>query len=264
MSASHINPTPGAWKRPGPGVEPLHPRRVLASLRTLFLSEEPSASAPPIAHQPGTGVEPPAPGAHSGDPLAALRSFGFIDVTGFTALCDREGEHAAIASLTHFRALVRAVAVRRGVRVAKWLGDGVMLVGTEPGPILATVAEVVVRARAEGLETHAGVAAGPVLLFEGDDYIGRPVNLAARLCEAAEAGEILAAGLEEALPEWMRVAGRVTVRVNGVGDIDGILRVAVRSGVVASLAAPATVMPAGPPDGSWDDPPHDPAHDPAA
>ena len=36
-----------------------------------------------------------------------------------------------------------------------------------------------------------GVAAGRVILFEGDDYIGRPVNLAARLCDEAEPHQLL-------------------------------------------------------------------------
>jgi adenylate cyclase len=33
-----------------------------------------------------------------------------------------------------------------------------------------------------------------VILFEGDDYIGGPVNLASRLSDVASPGEILASG----------------------------------------------------------------------
>jgi class 3 adenylate cyclase len=36
-----------------------------------------------------------------------------------------------------------------------------------------------------------------VLVFEGDDYIGRTVNLAARLCDEARPGELLVATAEE-------------------------------------------------------------------
>jgi adenylate cyclase len=136
---------------------------------------------------------------------------------------------------------VREVAARRGVRAAKWLGDGVMLVGTEPGPLVATVAELVARFESAGLDTHAGVAGGPVLLFEGDDYIGRPVNLAARLCEAAEANEILAVGVTGVLPSWVTVAGEVTVRVAGVGDVPDVARLGVADEVSTLLrrATPA-------------------------
>ena len=43
----------------------------------------------------------------------------------------------------------------------------------------------------EPLPLRGGVAAGRVILFEGDDYIGRPVNLAARLCDEAEPHQLL-------------------------------------------------------------------------
>jgi class 3 adenylate cyclase len=42
------------------------------------------------------------------------------------------------------------------------------------------------------LALRAGIAAGPVILFEGDDYIGQPVNLASRLCDLAHPHEVLA------------------------------------------------------------------------
>ena len=143
----------------------------------------------------GTGVEPPVPSERTGEPIAVTRTFAFVDITGFTEFCDQHGDQAAIALLTRFRGLVRDIAARRGVRVAKWLGDGAMLVGVEEGPLVATVAELVLRSQADGIDTHAGLASGTVLLFEGDDYVGRPANLAARLCDAAEPGEILAHSL---------------------------------------------------------------------
>ena len=94
-----------------------------------------------------------------------------------------------------------------------------MLVGTEPGPVVAAVAELLLRFQDDPFEIHAGVAAGVVLLFEGDDYIGRPVNLAARLCEAAAPGELLAVGLDDDIPDWVERVGSVTVRAVGIGDV---------------------------------------------
>ena len=81
----------------------------------------------------------------------------------------------------------------RGVRVAKWLGDGAMLVSTEPRPLLDAVVrmELALDARGCALPLRAGMAAGRVILFEGDDYIGRAVNLAARLCDEAEPHQLL-------------------------------------------------------------------------
>ena len=42
------------------------------------------------------------------------------------------------------------------------------------------------------LPLRIGIAAGKVIIFEGDDFIGMPINLASRLCDAAAPGEILA------------------------------------------------------------------------
>ena len=45
-----------------------------------------------------------------------------------------------------------------------------------------------------------GIATGRALLFEGDDYIGSAVNLAARLCDAAGPGEVLDPGRADPRP----------------------------------------------------------------
>jgi adenylate cyclase len=165
----------------------------------------------------------PHPGDVLGVPMAVDYTFGFLDISGFTAYCEKEGEHAAIELLTRFRSLTRDVAVRRGVRVAKWLGDGVMLVAADQGPVVATVAEVIVRCDAAGLHTHAGLGRGPVLLFEGDDYVGRPVNLAARLCDAAALGEMLSCGLSDALPTWIDADPGVPLALGGIGVVDNVV-----------------------------------------
>jgi class 3 adenylate cyclase len=39
---------------------------------------------------------------------------------------------------------------------------------------------------------RAGLAYGPVVMFEGDDYTGGSVNLASRLCDRAQPHELLA------------------------------------------------------------------------
>lgn len=169
----------------------------------------------------GTGIEPPVPEWVELN-QSLFRCFGFIDVCGFTSFTDKYGAQASIEVLQRFRSACRDVTARRGARVCKWLGDGVMLVGVDPGPVIATLAELLLRFGDDPFDIHAGVAAGPVLLFEGDDYIGRPVNLAARLCEAAEHRELLAVGLDEHIPEWVDVVGSVTVRALGIGDVGNV------------------------------------------
>lgn len=120
------------------------------------------------------------------------RTFAFVDVSAFTAYTDREGDAAAVEQLETIRASIRRLASVYGVRIAKWLGDGAMLVGTEAEPTIEAVVAMVQANRPSDLPLRAGLASGDVILFEGDDYIGQAVNLAARLSELAGPGEILA------------------------------------------------------------------------
>jgi class 3 adenylate cyclase len=55
-----------------------------------------------------------------------------------------------------------------------------------------------------------------VILFEGDDHIGSSVNLAARLCDAAGAHQVLATPeVAAAAPEWADVTPVGWVTVHG-------------------------------------------------
>src|SRR5690349_2027290 len=115
------------------------------------------------------------------------RYFAFVDLCGFTRFTDAHGDEQAVNVLTRFRAAVREIASDHGVRVAKWLGDGAMFVSTDPRLLVEGVCDLARRSDDLdiGLPLRAGVAGGEVILFEGDDYIGGDVNLAARLCDAA-------------------------------------------------------------------------------
>jgi adenylate cyclase len=137
--------------------------------------------------------------------MRVARSFTFLDLCGFTRFTSEQGDDRATAVLGEFRGWVRAIASRRGVRVAKWLGDGAMIVAVEPEPMVAAVLEIEARVDEGGspLPIRAGLATGAVILFEGDDYIGTPVNLAARLCDAAGPRQVLAVPeLVPAVPAW--------------------------------------------------------------
>ena len=121
------------------------------------------------------------------------RTFGFVDVSGFTAYTDTHGDASDVELLERIRGRIRRLASIHGVRIAKWLGDGAMLVSVEPeNAIEAVVAMVEINRDEELMPLRAGVASGGVILFEGADHIGTAVNLAARLCDMAGPGEILA------------------------------------------------------------------------
>jgi adenylate cyclase len=140
--------------------------------------------------------------------MRVTRTFGFIDVSGFTALTQLEGDERAVDVLTAVRSLLRDICSRRGVRIAKWLGDGVMLVCVETRPLLETVLEMhhivdTVSGPVETVSIRSGITSGEVILMEGDDYIGHCVNVAARLCDLASAGEALAdPSVMHCLPSW--------------------------------------------------------------
>jgi class 3 adenylate cyclase len=122
------------------------------------------------------------------------RWFAFVDLAGFTSFGDEHGDDESVRVLTAFRAAARSVATDYGVRIAKWLGDGCMLVSVAPDQLVAAVCtlEGMVDEMELPLQIHAGVSGGPVILLEGDDYTGGPVNLASRLMDAALPHEILA------------------------------------------------------------------------
>ena len=206
---------------------------------TLVASDGLGTAAPgtvgtaPAVH----GAEPPQELAETIEPLE--RAFAFVDLCGFTKFIATHGEHAAVDAIARFRSLVRELGMRRGVRVAKWLGDGAMLIGVEVPPTIATAVEIIGRYDGRTLGLRGGVAHGKVLMIDGDDYIGRPTNLAARLCQAAQPGELLAVGYSATtLPAWVKVLGTRRVNLPGLGRM-GVQRL----GLVPDLELPTLASP---------------------
>lgn len=147
------------------------------------------------------------------------RAFAFVDLCGFTDYVDEHGDGAAVNELQILRSIVREVTPLFGVRVEKWLGDGVMLVCVEAEPLVGAAMAIELRHARDGtLPLRGGIASGDVLLLEGDDYIGRSVNLASRLCDLADPGQLLAATDELELPEWVIAEAREPVAVKGIAE----------------------------------------------
>lgn len=212
------------------------PADVLSRLRAERVSGAETAAADWAQARVGSGVETPSDLPPAMGPSPIVRTFAFVDLCGFTSFTDTYGNRAATDVLSVFRAVLREVGARRGVRVAKWLGDGAMLVGVEPGPVVATVAELMGRFGDAELSVRGGIAMGESLLFESDDYIGRSVNLAARLCDIAGPGVCLAGPtVTDACPSWVEVVSTGARNVRSVGRVEG----------VSALALPAdTDLPA--------------------
>ena len=139
-------------------------------------------------------------GVAQGGGAAAGRSTAivlFTDLVGSTALRSRLGEDAAERLRRDHDALVTtAVEAGRGHTV-KNLGDGIMATFTGASDAVGAavaIQQVIARHNRSGLatlEVRIGISAGDVV-FEGDDCFGTPVIEAARLCAAAQGGQILA------------------------------------------------------------------------
>mgnify|MGYP001544570545 FL=1 len=152
------------------------------------------------------------------------RTFVFFDLSGFTNYTAAFGDDAAGRVLGTFRGIVRTVASDRGLRIAKLLGDGCMVVAVEQRDAIEFVLDLEQKATdvCAPLTIRAGLATGHALLFEGDDYIGSAVNLAARLCDRARGVEVLMPTMQlERLPEGVTATPFGEVELRGFpGPID--------------------------------------------
>ena len=151
----------------------------------------------------------------------------FVDIVGFTDYTDHNGDVAAGDLLTGVRGVIREVCSDLGVRVAKWLGDGAMIVSVESHTGIQATLELSERVSlvCQPLALRVGVAVGKALMFEGDDYIGRAVNLASRLCDIAEPGAVFApADVTPDLPNGVIGIPRGEVNLKGFADPVPIIR----------------------------------------
>lgn len=138
----------------------------------------------------------------------------FTDIVGSTELIDRFGEDGAHERRQRHFAQLREAVAEHGGREVKSLGDGLMVIFSEPGPA-AECAAAMQRAVAAGedrLGLRVGLHAGE-LLREGNDFFGSTVIVARRLCDSAQSGGILAS------EEFVAVAGIDEDGVDALGPI---------------------------------------------
>jgi class 3 adenylate cyclase len=140
----------------------------------------------------------------------------FTDLEDFTTYTEAEGDEAARRLLIGHHRESGLIVRSRGGRVLKRLGDGLML--TFPAPEAAVLACLELRETAP-LRLRAGIHGGQVLVTDDDDVIGHVVNLAARVAESAERGELLVTDhVRTAVGELQDVAfdGPYTRRFKGI------------------------------------------------
>jgi adenylate cyclase len=124
-----------------------------------------------------------------GEGVATELTVAFTDLEGFTAYTAKEGDEAASHLLAAHHREVGPIVRSRGGKVAKRLGDGLLLTFPEPAAAVLACLELVA-AEPVPLRLRAGVHWGEVVVTR-DDVIGHVVNVAARVAESAKGGEVL-------------------------------------------------------------------------
>jgi adenylate cyclase len=140
-------------------------------------------------------------------------AIAFLDLTGYTAFSEEEGDRAAAELASELAIVVREAANAHGGRPVKWLGDGVMFHFTDPGEAIVSALDLIERTeQATSVPARMGVNAGAVIAQEGD-YFGRTVNVASRIADFARPREVLVSD------EARRSAGDTDVEFELVGDV---------------------------------------------
>jgi class 3 adenylate cyclase len=145
-----------------------------------------------ITAEDGEGRAEPGPSTEG-----ALRTILFTDLASSTALTQRLGDAKAQELVRAHNAIVREALNAHGGTEIKHTGDGIMASFPAASGALECAAAIqrAVSARADAdLAVHIGVNAGEPVAEERDLF-GTSVQLARRLCDQAEAGQILASNV---------------------------------------------------------------------
>jgi class 3 adenylate cyclase len=130
-----------------------------------------------------------------------FRTILFTDLEGSTAILESVGQSAFMVLLTQHDLIIRRALVASHGREVKHTGDGIMASFDDVRQALecaATIQDGFDERTASGstpeLRVRIGLAAGEPV-DHNDDMFGSTVNLASRLCDAAQPGQILVSQL---------------------------------------------------------------------
>jgi adenylate cyclase len=115
----------------------------------------------------------------------------FIDLTGFTRYTAEEGDAEAFSAIERFTEAVAAT-LPREANIVKSIGDEVMVVSPDPVS-LAEWAVGFIAFFSDRPKPRVGIHYGNAVFRDGD-YFGADVNLAHRVVNRAQGGEVLVTG----------------------------------------------------------------------
>ncbi len=166
----------------------------------------------------------------AGAPLPGARriSVAFADLVGFTSLGELVPPEELVQLAERLTVLARDVAVPP-VRFIKTIGDAVMMVSTDPAPLIDSMLKLVEAAEIDPSfpRLRAGAATGDAVSRAGD-WFGSPVNTASRVTDIARPGTVLVTeavyGAVEA-PYRFQWSWAGTRRLKGIAGVVGLYRV---------------------------------------
>jgi class 3 adenylate cyclase len=204
--------------------------------------------------EPGPAAYPAPVAAPGVDAPHLARGFLFADLRDYTGFVEARGDHAGALLLARYRALVRGAVARLQGAEIRTEGDSFYVVfDSASAAVLAGQAIIAAAAETaadpDPIRVGVGVHAGETVETE-EGFVGSAVNLAARLCAEAKAGELVVSDTVRALTrtyldvEFQPLGLR---RLKGVPEPVLCYRVAARgaAGAGAPAAFPAGRRPSG-------------------
>ena len=158
--------------------------------------------------------------------MSTIQSVIFADLTGSTSAFEALGNERATQVVTRLTQLMGETCASHHGRVVKTLGDGVLALFERERDAVDAMVELQRTHRARiaqwplhlRMQIKVGMANGEIVQVDGDCF-GEPVNLAARLCDLSQPGEIWATQI---LGDAVAPAPGVRVRPLGPIPIRGL------------------------------------------
>jgi len=147
----------------------------------------------PAVNVSGGAPTPPSPSPAGGDRPAETRTFLIADIRGYTTYTVEHGDAAAADLAGRFADLVREVVEAREGFLIELRGDEALVAFVSARQALRAALELQAKFAAAELPRGVGIGldSGEAIPV-GDGYRGGALNLAARLCAQAKAGQIIA------------------------------------------------------------------------
>ena len=195
---------------------------------------------------------------HGNDAGAQIRTFLIADVRGYTLFTQERGDEAAAKLAAKFADIAREIVEARGGTLLELRGDEALCVFASTREAIRAAVDLQRRFVEETLEqpelpltVGIGLDAGEAVPVQGG-YRGAALNLAARLCGQARAGEILATREVTHLArriEDARYVDHGSLTFKGIADPVVVVRVVPEGEDPAVRLRPYAPAPPAPPKG---------------